>query len=73
MVVAIYKSNGGQPEQIRVHKGKMDGKLRIEAVSSSYANVVGGVYDTKEEVEKFLAKRDRRGYTLVVENWNRKA
>ena len=72
MVVAIYKSNGGQPEQIRVHKGEMDGKLRVEAVSSSYAMEVGGVYETKEDVEKFLAKRDRRGYTLVVEHWNRR-
>ena len=66
MVVAIYESNGGQPEQIRVHKGEMDGKLRVEAVSSSYAKEVGGVYETIQQVEKFLLQRDRRGYSLVI-------
>lgn len=59
MVVATYKSNcRSQPEWIRVHK-YTDEKLRIEAIGNSYAKEVGGVYNTIEDVEEYLAKRDR--------------
>lgn len=68
MVIAMYKSNSkAQPEHIRVHKNESDGRLRVEAIGNAYAHEVGGVYDTIEEVEAFLDKRDRvRGYTKII-------
>jgi hypothetical protein len=67
MVVAIYRSKGGKPEEIRVHRYASDNKLHIEAVSSSYAKEVGGVYNSLEEVEAFLKQRDRVfGYSLII-------
>lgn len=67
MIIAIYKANcKSQPEQIRVHKYDSDGKLRVEAISNSYAKEVGDVYSNLEEVEKYLKKRDRVfGYTKI--------
>ncbi len=63
MVVATYKSKSkAQPEHIRVHKYNSDGKLRVEAIGNSYAREVGGVYDTLEQVEQYLDKRDVLGY-----------
>jgi hypothetical protein len=66
MVVATYKSKSkAQPEQIRVHKYS-DNKLRVEAIGSSYACEVGGVYDTLEQVEQYLNKRDVLGYLKTM-------
>lgn len=68
MVIAIYKNNSkASPERIRVHKYASDGSLHVEAITSSYAQEVGGAYSTLEEVEEYLRQRDRvRGYTRVI-------
>lgn len=68
MVVAMYKSNSkSSPEHIRIHKYNSDGKLRVEAITISYAHEVGGVYETLAEVEAYLAKRDRVfGYIRII-------
>lgn len=68
MVVAIYKNNSkSAPEQIKVHKYESDGKLRVESVTNSYAHEVGGIYETLEDVEKYLEIRDRVfGYTRII-------
>lgn len=66
MVVATYKSNcKSDPERICVHK--YDDKLHIESITNSYAKEIGGAYETIEEVEEFLKKRDCVfGYSLVI-------
>lgn len=68
MVVAVYKNNSkSAPEQIRVHKFASDGKLRVESITNSYAHEVGGVYETLEDVEKYLENRDSVfGYTRII-------
>ena len=66
MIVATYKSNRkSQPEYIRVHK-YADGKLHIEAIGNSYANEIGGIYNTLAEVENYLKHRDIFGYALQI-------
>ena len=67
MVVAMYKENvKNDPEHIRVHK-YADGTLHIEGITSRYAHEIGGTYNTIEEVEAFLNRRNRsRGYSLII-------